>query len=359
MIPVTKVILGDEEKQALARVIDSGMLAQGPEVAKFEEEIKAFIGCKHALATSNGTTALQLALLAHGVGVGDEVICPAFTFIATATSIMMTGATPVFADIDPCSFNLSAAAVARCITPKTKAIMPVHLYGQAAELDALRALAAQHKLLVIEDGAQCVGASYKGKKLGSTGTMTLSLYATKNLASGEGGFVLTDDDAAAEAVKLMRQHGMRARYEYIRFGFNHRLTDLHAAVGRAQLAKLSAFTKARQANAAYFNAHIHSVQTPCLLPERDHIWHQYTVRVAGGKRDAFIKHLTNNGVGHGVYYPLPVNAVPFIAEKSRTPNPLIETQKACAEVVSLPVHAALTPAEREKIVSVVNSFFAV
>jgi perosamine synthetase len=282
MIPVSKPYIGEAEKQAVMEVLDSGMLAQGPRTAKFEERFAQACGVKHAVATSSGTTALHIALLAHGIGEGDEVITTPFTFIASANSILFTGAKPVFVDIQPDTFNLDPGLIERAITPKTKAIMPVHLYGYVCDMDALQAIADKHGLIIIEDACQAVGASYKDKKAGSFGTGCFSLYATKNVMSGEGGMITTNDDAIAEQCQLLRSHGMKRRYYHDMLGFNFRMTDLCAAIGLVQLDRLEDFTAKRRANAAYLNSKINSVITPRVKENYGHVWHQYTVRVDGG-----------------------------------------------------------------------------
>ena len=235
MIPISKPYIGDAERQAVLEVLDSGMLAQGPKTALLEAKFAAVCGVKHAVATSNGTTALYLALLAHGIGPGDEVITTPFTFIASVNSIIFTGARPVFADIDPETFNISPARVESAITPRTRAIMPVHLFGLPCDMNALTDIARRHGLSLIEDAAQAVGADYHGRRVGSFGTGCFSLYATKNVMSGEGGMITTDDEAIANQCRLLRSHGMARRYYHDMLGYNFRLTDLHAAIGVAQI----------------------------------------------------------------------------------------------------------------------------
>ena len=357
MIHIAKPQIGDEEKQAVLEVLDSGMIAQGPRVKAFEEAFAAMCGVKYAVATSSGTTALHVALLAHGIGAGDEVITSAFTFIASANSVLFTGARPVFVDIDPATFNLDPAKIEAAITPRTKAIMPVHLFGLTCDMEPLMEIAAKHGLIVIEDACQSHGAEYKGRRAGAFGTGTFSLYPTKNITSAEGGMITTDDPAIDEKCRVIRQHGMRRRYYHDELGFNFRMTDVHAAIGLAQLGKLERFNAARIANAATLNAHLRGVITPTTPAGQRHVFHQYTIRVEGGRRDALMQHLTANGVGNMVYYPVPIHQQTFyVNELGYGDVRLPETERAAAEVLSLPVHPALSQADLEAIVAAVNSF---
>ena len=255
MIPIARPNIGEDEKQAVLAVLNSGMLAQGKQVQAFEEAFAAYCGVKYAVATSSGTTALHLALLAHNIGPGDEVITSPFSFIATANSIRYTGAESVFADIDS-YYNLSPTLTEAAITPRTKVIMPVHLYGQPADMDKFMDIAKRHNLIIIEDACQAHGAEFKGKKVGSFGTGCFSFYPTKNITSGEGGMVTTNDPDIADRVRLLRNHGMRQRYYHETMGFNFRMTDIHAAIGLAQLKKLDMFNDMRISNAHYLTAHM-------------------------------------------------------------------------------------------------------
>ena len=354
MIPVSKPYIGEAEKQAVMEVLDSGMLAQGPRTAKFEERFAQVCGVKHAIATSSGTTALHIALLAHGVGAGDEVITTPFTFIASANSILFTGAQPVFVDIDPETFNLDPNLIEQAITPRTRAIMPVHLYGYVCDMDAIQAIAAKHNLAVVEDACQAVGAAYQGKKAGSFGTGAFSLYATKNVMSGEGGMITTSDDALAEKCRMLRNHGMKRRYYHDMLGFNFRMTDLCAAIGLVQMDRLEDFTAKRRAHAAYLNAHIESVVTPRVKEGYDHVWHQYTIRMDGGRdRDAAVKQLTDAGVGSGIFYPVPAHRQDYMREIVGEVSMPVAEQLA-QEVISLPVHPQLSQSDLETIVGEVN-----
>jgi perosamine synthetase len=354
MIPISKPYIGPEEKEAVLAVLDSGMLAQGPRVAEFERKFAAVCGTRHAIAASSGTTALHLALLAHDIGPGDEVITSPFTFIASANSILFTGAKPVFADIEPETFNLDPAQVARAITPRTKGIMPVHLYGHLCDMEALQAIADKHGLAIIEDACQAVGATYNGRAAGSFGTGTFSLYATKNIMSAEGGMITTDDDEIADRCRMMRNHGMKRRYYHDMLGYNFRMTDLHAAIGLAQIERLTPFTAQRRANAAYFNEHITSVITPQTKAGYEHAWHQYTIRVDDGRdRDAAVQQLNEAGIGTGIFYPVPAHQQEYMRELVGEIHLPVAEQLAL-EVISLPVHPQLSQADREKIVTEVN-----
>jgi dTDP-4-amino-4,6-dideoxygalactose transaminase len=356
MIYMAKPQIGEDEKKAVMEVLDSGMLAQGPRVKAFEEAFAEMCGVKHAIATSSGTTALHVALLANGIGPGDEVITSAFTFIASSNSILFTGARPVFVDIDPCTFNLHPDLIEAAITPKTKAIMPVHLYGLACNMDPILRIAEKHGLAVIEDACQSHGADYKGKKVGSFGTGTFSLYPTKNITSGEGGMVTTNDSVLDEKCRVIRQHGMRRRYYHDELGFNFRMTDLHAAIGLAQLKKLEKFNAQRQANAKFLSENLKGVLAPEIPDGQTHVFHQYTVRVSGGRRDALRTHLQERGVGSEVYYPVPIHQQSFYVSDLGYKDSLPETEKLALEVLSLPVHAGLSATDLETIVAAVNEF---
>jgi perosamine synthetase len=354
MIPISKPIIGEAEKAAVMEVLDSGMLAQGPKVAKLETNFAQMSGVKHAIATTSGTTALHVALLAHGIKPGDEVITTPFTFIASVNSILFVNAKPVMVDIDPETFNINPELIEKAITPRTKAIMPVHLYGYVCDMTAIMAIAEKYHLAVIEDACQAVGASYKDKKAGSFGTGVFSLYATKNVMSGEGGMITTNDDEVAEQCRLIRNHGMKRRYYHEMIGYNFRLSDLHAAIGLAQLDKLEEFTAKRRFNAAYLNQHIESVITPKVKDGYGHVWHQYTVRVDGGRdRDAAVKQLNDAGVGTGIFYPVPAHQQGYMTEIiGQVKLPVAE--RMAQEVISLPVHPLLSQADLETIVREVN-----
>ncbi len=352
MIPAAKTIIGDEEREAVDRVMRSGQLAQGPEVAAFEKEFAdQVVGGRTCVAVNSGTSGQHLGLLAAGVGPGDEVIVPSFTFAATANSVAVTGATPVFVDIEPDYFSIDAAAVEAAITPRTKGIMPVHLYGHPADLTRLLDVTTRHGIELFEDAAQAHAAQWQGKPVGSFGRWGMfSLYPTKNMTSGEGGMVSCDDDLA-RGIKLLRNQGMERRYENEVAGFNNRMTDIHAAIGRVQLTRLAGWTKQRQDNARFLDENLVGVIVPRVAPDAVHVYHQYTIRVPGD-RDRFAKALADeHGVGSGVYYPIPNHRLPTFGLTLDLP----ETERAAAEVLSLPVHPALSQDDLATIVEAVNA----
>ena len=340
-------------------VMDSGMLVQGPRTAAFESAFASELGVAHAVATSSGTTALHLALLAAGVGPGDEVITSAFSFVAPANAILYCGATPVFADIEPRSFNLDPAAVARAITPRTRAIVPVHLFGRACDMTALLAVAAAHGLAVVEDCAQAIGATFAGTRVGRFGIGAFSLYATKNVTSGEGGMITTNDPAVADACRLTRQHGARQRHRHEVLGYNYRMTDLHAAIGLVQLGRLAELTAARQENARWYDHHLRGVETPEPAPsDSEHVYHQYTVRLSGAQaheRDAALARLAEAGVEAGAFYAVPAHRQGHLIERGFGDVVLPHTDRAAQEVIALPVHPGVGPAEREIVAAAVAS----
>jgi perosamine synthetase len=366
MIPISKPQIGDAERDAVLRVLESGMLVQGPRVAELESLWSAACGTAHAVAVANGTAALHLALLANGIGPGDEVITTPFTFIASANSILFTGATPVFVDVMPCCFNIDPNAIEAAITPRTKAILPVHLFGLPCNMERIMQIAQKHGVKVIEDCAQSIGAEYAGRQTGSFGTGCFSLYATKNVMSVEGGMITTNDAEIARQIRLLRAHGMERRYYHDVLGFNLRLSDLHAAIGVEQVRRVGEFTQRRRANAAYLNAHIAhpSIVTPgqgfagcarCVGRLSGHVWHQYTVRVLDGRRDEFVQRLTAAGIGTGVFYPVPVHRQKHMIERGFGNVSLPHAETAAQEVLSLPVHPALSGDDLQKIVEAVNA----
>ena len=356
MISIAKPLIGDEEKNAVLEVLDSGMLAQGPRVKAFEEAFAEMCGVRHAVATSSGTTALHISLLAHGIGPGDEVITTPFTFIASANAILYVGARPVFVDIDPATFNIDPDKIESAITPRTKAIMPVHLFGLVCEMESIMALARAHDLVVVEDACQAHGAECNGSRSGSFGTGCFSLYPTKNMTSAEGGMITTNDEQVADRSRIIRQHGMRRRYYHDELGYNFRMTDVHAAIGLAQTRKLEHFNAARIANAAYLGSGLEGVKVPTVPQGYRHVFHQYTIRVSGGQRDALREHLLANDVGSGIYYPVPIHKQTYYTKDLGYDVTLPEAEAAAEEVLSLPVHPALSQQDRETIVSAVNAF---
>lgn len=353
MIHIARPLIGEEERLAVLEVLDSGMLAQGARVKEFEDAFAEMCGTRQAVATSSGTAALHLALLAHGIGPGDEVITTPFTFIASANSVLYVGAKPVFVDIDPVTFNLDPGQVECAITPQTKAILPVHLFGLPCDIGAILTVAQERGLSVIEDACQAHGAEYRGKRTGSFGTGCFSLYPTKNITSAEGGMITTDDANVAERCRILRQHGMRRRYYHDELGFNFRMTDVHAAIGLAQLRKLDRFNAARIANARFLNEHLRGVTSPTTPHDRRHVFHQYTIRVPGGRRDGIAEGLKERGIGAEVYYPVPVHRQRVYVELGYLGD-FPEAERAADEVLSLPVHPGLTSADLDLIVEAVN-----
>jgi len=352
MIPAAKPEIGFRERRAVNRVMRSGMLAQGPEVAAFEKEFSAHVAGRESVALNSGTSALHMSMLAVGIGPGDEVIVPSFSFAATANSVALTGATPVFVDVELDHFNADPAAIEAAITPRTKAIMPVHLYGHPADLRAISAIAEKHGLLLLEDAAQAHLASVDGVPIGAWGiAASFSFYPTKNMTSGEGGMVTTPSAEVARAVRVLRNQGMERRYENEVIGFNTRMTDIHAAIGRVQLTKLVGWTAKRQKNAAFLSANLRGVVAPPTADGAVHVFHQYTVRVVDHDRDAFAVELGKRGVGSGVYYPTPIHRLPSFKLELDLPT----TEVAATQVLSLPVYPSLTQRQLEAIVEAVNA----
>jgi perosamine synthetase len=357
MIPISRPALGQEEEQAVLEVMRSGQLAQGERVRRFEEAFAQATGGGFAVATSSGSSALFLALLAHGIGPGDEVITSPLTFIATANAIVHTGATPVFADVDD-SLNLSLEAVSRLITPRTKCIMPVHLHGNPCDLVWLGEFAVRHGFIVVQDACQAIGATVAGQPLGTYGTAAYSFYATKNLTTGEGGMVTTNDSRVAELCASLRHQAYADKpYMHERVGFNFRMTEMQAAIGLVQLNRLAFITERRRRIASYYDEVIppERFRRPRTGPDAGHVYHQYTVRVsssAGGSRggrdrDELRQSLSQAGIGTGVYYPVPIHRQPayHMYEATRCP----EAERASADMFSIPVHHSLSDAEVETI----------
>jgi dTDP-4-amino-4,6-dideoxygalactose transaminase len=331
------------------------MLVQGSRTAKLEEKFAAICNTPYAIATSSGTTALHVAMAAHGLQPGDEVITTPFTFIASVNAILYLGSRVVFVDVEEDTFNINPELIEAAITPKTKAILPVHLYGYPCDMDAILGIADKYGLHVIEDACQAIGAMYKGKAVGSFGTGCFSLYATKNIMAGEGGMITTADEAFAQRCRMIRNHGMQRRYYHEMIGYNFRISDLHSAIGLAQVDRLAEFSEKRKANATYLNKHITSVRTPQVREGYEHVWHQYTVRVAGeGNRDAAVKQLNDAGIGTGIFYPIPAYRQTHLIEAGYGNLYFPVTECLASEVISLPVHPQLSQADLEMIVSEVN-----
>lgn len=355
-IPPARPLIGQEERDAVDAVLASGQIAQGPIVAAFEREFsEALLDGRQVVAVNSGTAGQHLGLLASGVGPGDEVIVPSFTFAATANSVALTGATPVFVDIDPDYFTIDPAAVERAITPRTKGVMPVHLYGLAAEMPALVEIANKYEIAIYEDAAQAHGAAVDGQPVGTFGDFAMfSLYPTKNMTSGEGGMISCATDDIARTARLLRNQGMERQYENELVGYNARMTDIHAAIGREQLKKLAAWTRQRQRNASFLTENIVGVVTPATRPGYTHVYHQYTVRVPDDRAGFAAALKDEYGVGSGVYYPIPNHELPSLrkyAEGLKLPY----TAQAAAEVLSLPVHPSLSESDLDRIVGAVNA----
>lgn len=353
MIPIAKPLIGEEEKQSVLRVLESGMLAQGPVVRAFEEAFAELCGVRYAIATSSGTTALHVALLAHGIGAGDEVVTTPFTFIATANAVLYVGAKPVFVDIDPVTYNLDSGRIERAVTARTRAILPVHLFGLPADMGPICEIAERHGLAIVEDACQAHGATYRGRPVGSFGTSCFSFYPTKNMTSAEGGMITTDDAEVAQRCRDIRQHGMRRRYYHDALGYNFRMTDVHAAIGVAQLGKLEGFNQRRIENAAYLSERLVGVTVPAASEGCRHVYHQYTVRVLDGQRDRVAEGLRERGVGVGVYYPMPVHRQQVYLELGYDER-LPHAERAAEEVLSLPVHPGVGQGDLDTIVGAVN-----
>ncbi|WP_292518475.1 DegT/DnrJ/EryC1/StrS aminotransferase family protein [Methanoculleus sp.] len=346
-IPVARPLVGDEEVEAVADVLRSGMIAQGSVVTEFESRFADYCGVSHAVGVNSGTAALHAALLTAGVGPGDSVVVPAFTFFATASSVSMCGATPLFADVDPQTFNIDPDSVERLIRPDTRAVIAVDLFGQPFDADALRALSDDHDLILIEDAAQAHGAEYHGKRAGSLADIgCFSFYPTKNMTTGEGGMVTTDDDALAERVRLLINHGQSQKYLHSAVGYNYRMTNIAAAIGLVQLGRVEGFNERRIKNARYLDRHLAGtgLATPYTAPGVRHVYHQYVVKVPADYplgRDGFMNALADAGVGTAVHYPIPINRQPVYENEGATATCPVSDDLA-ASVLSLPVHPAVT-----------------
>ena len=340
-----------EERAAVDLVLRNKLLAQGSEVAAFEDEFADVVDGRLCVAVNSGTSALHLGMLAAGIGPGDEVIVPSFTFAATANAVTLTGATPIFADIEPDNFCLSADSAAALIGPRTVALAPVHLFGQVADMAALGRLAERHGLAVFEDACQAHIATLNGTPAGAFGVFAaFSFYPTKNMTTGEGGMVVTNDRSLADKVRLLRNQGMVARYANEVVGFNCRMTEMAAAMGRVQLRRLPAFTAARQRNARRLDEILIGVEKPSSRAGISHVYHQYTVR--SSHRDGLALALAAHEIGTGIYYPTPVHALAAFGLDLDLPH----TQSACDQVLSLPVHPGVTAEDLQRLAEVVADF---
>ena len=357
--------LKEEIDAAIAEVLDTARFIRGPVVGDLECALAAYLEGSYVLGVGNGTDALQVAFMALGIGPGDEVITPSFTFIATAEAAALLGATPVFVDIDPKTFNLDPDRIEELITPRTKAIVPVHLFGQSADLDPILAVARRHGIPVVEDNAQAIGATYKGRKIGFLGAIgTLSFFPAKNLgAYGDGGAVLTNDEGLYERMKMITNHGGRHKYYNEIVGVNSRLDALQAAILGVKLRHLDVFIEARCQAADRYDAlfaESRYITVPYRAPYARHTFHQYTLRIAPeapGGRDGLRDHLKDKGIPHGVYYPVPLHQLPVFAEPgAMRRGAMTETERVAAEVISLPMHTELTAAQQEYIAEAVLGF---
>jgi dTDP-4-amino-4,6-dideoxygalactose transaminase/acetyltransferase-like isoleucine patch superfamily enzyme len=350
-IPIAKPYIGQKEKDAVIRVLNSTSLAQGPEVELFEKEFSSLVDGRYCVAVNSGTSALHLSLLAAKIGPGDEVIIPSFTFAATANVVRLCGATPIFCDIDK-NFCVDIKHVKSLITKKTKAIMPVHLYGHPANILKLKSVCKRNNILIIEDAAQAHGASLKGVAVGTLGDIAcFSFYPTKNMTSGEGGMIVTNSESIYRYVKLLRNQGMEKKYQNEIVGFNNRMTDIHAAIGRVQLKRLDSWNNKRILNAEFLSKNLKNVVVPKAASGVKHVYHQYTILVEKEKRDSIVEKLSEMGIGCGVYYPTPCHRLPSFNEDVYLPN----TEDISQRCISLPVHPFLSQADLEKIISSVNS----
>lgn len=356
----------EELEAAVLRVLRSGQYVLGPDCRALEKELAAYTCCRHAVACASGSDALLLALMAIGIRPGDEVLLPSFTFFATAGSVARLGAVPVFVDIEPESFGMDPVRAAEAVTPATRAVIPVHLYGQCAAMEPVMAMAKAHGLAVIEDAAQALGALYQGRPAGSWGDVgCYSFYPTKNLGgAGDGGMLCTQRDDLADRLQLLRVHGMRQRYYHEAVGINSRLDTIQAAVLRVKLAHLEAWISARQQAAARYACLLEPLEQqgvlrlPPLLPQRRHVWNQYVIRVLGGRRDALRRFLQEHKVCTEIYYPVPLHMQACFADLGYRPGSLPETERAAAEVLALPLFAEITEDEQQWVAGAITRFFA-
>ncbi len=349
-----------EVNAAIQGVLESCQFTLGSEVAAFEEEFAAYSQARFGIGVNTGTSALHLALLAAGVGRGDEVITVPFTFIATASAIDYTGATPVFVDIDPKTFTMDPARIEAAITPKTKAIIPVHLYGQAADMDPILEIARRHKLVVIEDAAQAHGAEYKGRRAGSIGDMgCFSFYPGKNLgAYGEGGMVTTSNPEYTRTLRMLRDWGAEKKYHHVLKGYNFRLEGLQGAVLRVKLRYLEGWTEARRTAAGHYDRLLagSGVPTPAQMPYARHVYHVYAIRTL--ERAAWQKALNDKGIQSGIHYPIPVHLQPAFAELGHKVGDFPHSERAANEVLSLPMFPELTQSQCEEVSRAVRELAA-
>jgi len=358
-IYMAKPVIGEEEIAEVQAVLRSGLISDGEEVRIFEKEFSGFIGTKHAVAVSSGTAAIYVALISHGIGPGDEVITTPFSFIATANAVLLTGARPVFADIRSDTFNIDPDEVIKKITPETKALLPVHLYGLPCDMEALTQIAEEHNLALIEDACQAHGAEYRNRKAGSYGTGCFSFYPTKNMTTGEGGMITTNDPEIAVKARLIVNHGQNRRYHHETIGYNYRMTNIAAAIGLCQLKRLPFLNGMRTRNAMILNAGlqgIKGIELPRAGDDLKHAYHQYTIRLTEQfalSREDFRGNLRGRGTYTEVYYPLPIHRQPLY-QKLGYHDHLPVAEKCAEEVVSLPVHPSLNGEDLEHIIECVR-----
>ncbi|MEM3446417.1 MAG: DegT/DnrJ/EryC1/StrS family aminotransferase [Candidatus Korarchaeum sp.] len=373
MIPISKPCIGEEEIAYVTEVLRSGMLAQGSFVEKFERSFSSYVGSKYAVAVSNGTAALHIALIAMGVGPGDEVIVPSYTFFGTASAVILSGARPVFADVDPRTGTIDPEEIRRKLSERTKAIIPVHIHGHPADLDGIRDAIGGKEILILEDCAQAHGALYKGQKVGSIGEAgAFSFYPTKNMTTGEGGMITTDDEEVHFRAKVIRDQGQVSKYEHHFIGFNYRMTEINAAIGLAQLEKLDEFNRRRKEIASIYSEELSNiVETPYVAEWADPVWHLYPIRVTA-KRDRAVEMLEERGIMARPAYPMPLQEQPVISklgdryhnflsvlfegfDPSDTSTP--KAKALCREILYLPIYHCMTDEEVWNVVRVSKEVF--
>jgi perosamine synthetase len=362
-ISIAKPIIGEEEVEAVGEVLRSGMLTQGEKVLRFEEEFSKYLDVRNSVAVNNGTVALDLALKAMGFRPGDEVISPAFTFIATANSILYQGLKPVFADVDARTFNIDPDDLQEKITPRTRAVIGVHLYGQPFDLKAVAQICEDHHIALVEDCAQAHGAEFDGKKVGSFGTGCFSFYPTKNMTTGEGGMITTNDDALAARLRLMRNHGDTGKYNHVALGYNYRMMNLQGAIGLLQLKRLEGFVAKRISNAGQLNQNIkiEGLTTPYKASNVRHAYNQYVLRVEDSfpvTREKLMEHLQARGIASAVHYPKAVYEQPLYRELGYGSGSCPVSEDVSRRVMSLPVHPSLSQSDLLYIAETLNSFEA-
>jgi perosamine synthetase len=359
-IPIARPIIGAEEMAAVGDVLASGMLVQGEVVKKFEDEFSRYAGAKDAIAVSNGTVSLDLALKVLDFPRGDEVICPAFTFIATANAILYQDLRPAFADVDQRTFNLDPESLAEAVTPRTRAVVGVHLYGQPFDVKGVQQICEDKDLVLIEDCAQAHGAEFEGRRVGSFGTGCFSFYPTKNMTTGEGGMITVEDDAMAAKLRLMRNHGDTGKYNHVALGYNYRMTNLQAAIGLPQLKRLEEFNCRRIRNAEYLNRNIKAtgLTTPFRQQNVRHVYNQYVLRVEesfSAGREQLMDYLQSKGIGSAIHYPKPIYQQPLYQELGLEGHCPV-SEEVSSKVLSLPVHPSLKEEELEYIAETLNQF---